>query len=291
MINLILFASSSYPLPVLEAFKNDGQFNIQLIVTRPDRPIGRKQIITPNPVKIWGIENNIEVTTPETFNGNNLLILKEKIQIIKPDLGLVAHFGLKIPPEIFTLSKLQTLNIHFSLLPKYRGGAPLEHTIINGDKETGITILKLAGDFDTGDIIYQEKIPLLGNETVDSLYKSLFEKTSKILPQLLKDYVAGIIKPIPQNESRVVFAYKKNLGDGKIDWQKAPVELERFIRALNPNPGTWTEVNIKGKSLRLKILKAHLESGKLIIDEVQLEGKNPISFSQFQKSHPSIILK
>lgn len=293
MQKLIIFSSSSSPLPVLEALKNDPQFNISLIITRPDRPIGRKQILTPNPVKIWAKENNIETITPETLIGNDLNILKEKIAAMNPDLGLVAHFGLKIPSDLFLLPQKETLNIHFSLLPKYRGGAPLEHTIINGDTKTGITVLKLAENFDSGDIIYQEKVPLTGIETVDSLYKSLFAKTSQILPQILKDYINNKIKPLKQDESKVVYAFKKDLGDGKINWQKTPVELERYIRALNPNPGTWTEVNVgadlmSAQKKRLKILKAHLEKGELHIDEVQLEGKNPISWQQFQKSYPEV---
>lgn len=290
MINLIVFASSHYPLPVLEALKNDGQFKISLIITRPDRPLGRKQTISPNPVKVWANRNNIEVSSPENFTENNLNLLKEKIELIKPELGLVAHFGLKIPKVLFLLPKKETLNIHFSLLPKYRGGAPLEYTIINGDIETGITFLKLTEDFDTGEIVYQEKIPLIGKETVDSLYKSLFEKTAFLLPQILKDYIEGKIEPKKQDESKVVNALKKDLGDGKIDWQKKPEELERFIRALNPNPGTYTYIKINGNNTRLKILKTHLENKKLILDEVQLEGKTPVSFNQFQKSYPTISL-
>lgn len=276
MINLIIFASSSYPLPVLEILKNNHEFKIGLLITRPDRPIGRKKIITPNPVKIWAKENQIEVLTPETLTEENLTLLKEKIIQVRPDLALVAHFGLKIPPELFNLPRFQTVNIHFSLLPKYRGGAPLEHTIISGDTQTGITILKLTENFDAGDIIYQEKYSLDQTETVDFLYKTLFAKTSQILPDIISQYLIGQIKPIKQI-GNPISAFKKDLGDGKIDWKKSPEELERFIRALNPNPGTWTLVDINGKTLRLKILKSHLENGKLLIDEVQLEGKNKTS--------------
>lgn len=296
MINLIIFASSAYPLPVLDTLKNDKQFSISLIITRPDRPVGRKQILTPNPVKIWAKENKIEVLTPETFIEKDLSILKEKITEINPDLGLVAHFGLKIPSELYLLPQKETLNIHFSLLPKYRGGAPLEHTIINGDKETGITVLKLIEEFDAGNIVYQEKVPLAGNETVDFLYKSLFAKTAQIIPDIILKYQTGQISPIRQI-GKPIYAFKKDLGNGLIDWQKKPEELERYIRALNPNPGTWTMVNLKNPQLvtrnpttqqlkRFKILKAHLENKKLILDEVQLEGKTKVSWQQFQQSYP-----
>lgn len=280
MIKLVVMASSEYPLPVLDTLINDKEFSLGLIVTRPDRPVGRKKIITKNPVKVWAEKNHLPVITPPVFAGAGLHDLLQKLTEIQPDLGLVANFGLKIPPEIFTSPKHETVNIHFSLLPKYRGGAPLEHTIINGDKETGISVLKLSDQFDEGDIIFQEKILLKGNETVAGLYRSLFSKTAVILPDVLKKYLIGQIKPVKQI-GNPVFALKKDLGDGKIDWTKSPEELERYIRALNPNPGTWTEIEINGMKKRLKILKAHLENGKLILDEVQLEGKNPVSYKQF----------
>lgn len=292
----MLFASSKYPLPVLNSLLRDDHYTIGMLVTRPDRPVGRKQILTPNPVKIWAMDNNVPFLTPETFENRDKENLIRALTEIKPDLGLVAHFGIKIPKSIYEIPIKQTLNIHFSLLPKYRGGAPLEHTIINGDRETGISILKLTENFDEGDLIYQNNFPLTGNETVDGLYQTLFKNTAAIIPGLLTSYMEGKITPSPQTGTPVP-ALKKDLGDGKMDWNKTPEELERFIRALNPNPGTWTVVNLSNpqpvtrnpltkNNKRLKILKAHLENGILIIDEVQLEGRNPISFKQFQQSYP-----
>jgi len=286
---LIIFASSSYPLPVLDKIQNDSRFLIGLVITRPDRPIGRKKIISPNPVKLWAEKNKIPVICPENFIGKNTKEVITRIKEVNPTLGLVAHYGLKIPQAVFSLPHHQTLNIHFSLLPKYRGGAPLEHTIINGDKKTGITVLKLDKDFDTGNIVYQKEIELAGNETVAGLYYKLFDMTANIIPDVLIDYINGQLIPKEQ-KGAVIFANKKELGDGKIDWKKKPEFLERFIRALNPNPGTWTEILLNretGDKKRLKILKAHLDNGILIFDEVQLEGKTPVSYTHFQKSYPN----
>lgn len=288
MINLVIFSSSSYPLCLLSTFLQDSRFKIILLITRTDKPLGRKKIMTANPVKIWGEENKINTLAISNFNPENISQILQIFNKYKPYLNLVANFGLKIPQEIFTFPKKETINIHFSLLPKYRGGAPLEHTLINGDAETGISILKLTKKFDEGDIIYQEKIPLLGTETVDYLYHLLFKKTCSFLPDLLIDFLSGKIVPTPQNNSLATSAYIKNLGDGKINWQKSPEELERYIRALNPNPGTYSYIKINNQLKRLKIIKAHLDKKILILDEVQLEGKNRIPFSEFIKSHPEI---
>lgn len=289
-IKIVFFGSSSYPLPILDSLIKDKELKITLVVTRPNRPVGRKKLSTPNPVKVWALKNKIEVITPSALKEKDLTTTVRKLKEKKPDLGLVAHFGLLIPKEIFEYPKHQTINVHFSLLPKYRGAAPIQHAIINGDKETGITILKIAEKFDTGDILYQKKIMLMGNETVNKLYKNLFQKTASFLPEVIMKYIRGEITPIPQNETQATYAPRLKTEDAKIDWSKTQEEIERFIRGVNPEPGAWADVTIKYKTLRLKILEAHLEGGKLILDEVQLEGKNPVSFKQFQEAFPMVKL-
>lgn len=225
---------------------------------------------------------------------NVIAVIKQRNQLTpqailkrKPDLLIVAYYGQKIPIEIIKKVKFGGLNIHPSLLPKYRGAAPAEWAILNGEKVTGVTILTLAKEFDTGEIVSQIKEPIYDSDTAEDLYTRLFEKGADLLIKVLPDFLQGKIKLIPQDNTKATFAPKLKREDGKIDWKKTPQEIERMIRAFYPWPGTFTFVQIKNKKLRLKILKAHLENGNLIFDQVQLEGKKPVSFTQFKQGYPN----
>ena len=204
----------------------------------------------------------------------------------RPDIGIVASFGTLIPQDIIDWPKLGLLNLHPSLLPKYRGPTPVPTAILNNEKETGLTIIKVDAQIDHGPIVVQFKEEIKNNETSDDLLKRLFTKGTQNLVSILPDYLEGKIKPKEQDHLKATFTQKLTRESGKIDWSKPVNYQERFVRAMFPWPGTWTEIKINQENKRLKILKAHLENEKLVLDEVQLEGKNLVSFKQFQEGYP-----
>lgn len=212
---------------------------------------------------------------------NKLKDLKEK-----PEVAILANFGAILSKEILKIPKKGLLNIHPSLLPKYRGPSPVQTAILNNEQETGVTIFKMDDQVDHGPILVQSKEEIKSSDTSESLYQRLFQIGTKTLKTILPAYIEGKIELREQNHKKATFTKKLTKDDGQIDWQKDNVYLDRFIRAMSPWPGAWTEVKINNQTKRLKILKAHLEKNKLIIDRVQLEGKTPVSFKQFQEGYP-----
>ena len=316
MLNIIFFGSSDYCLPVLESLHKN--FKLTAIITRPLSP----------PQK-FGLFHKIPVFTPESAEEISALV--SDLKKLSPDLSVVADYGVMIPDDVISLPKLETLNIHFSRLPKYRGPSPVQYTILNGEKSAWISVIKLVKKLDAGDIICQKEVSLTGDETTGSLYKKLFNIASVELPDVLSDFALGKIKPVKQDEKAVTFTRKITKEDGFIPWDiltsamseskqiKPDIDpwplmnlipelsakggsafggdIERALRAFTPWPGLWTKITlgkipgIKGPKFRestkkrLKILKAHLENEKLVLDEVQLEGKNPVSWKQFLEGY------
>ncbi len=299
MYKVIFFGSSIHSLPALSELLKQDYIEVVSVVTQPDRPIGRRQVLTETPVSLFAKKNNISVIKPESDKTHPWLYKNAKdfgsmIQIIKPDLLIVCYYGQKIPKKIIDAVKYGGLNIHPSLLPKYRGAAPAEWAILKGEKETGVTILTIEQEFDQGKIIAQEKEKLFENDTPEIVYQRLFKKGAELLIKILPDYLNGKISPISQISLisptlPLPYAPRLKKEDGKIDWSKSPSEIERKIRAFSPWPGTFTYVkpDIKSPLKRLKLLKSHMNEDKLIIDIVQLEGKNPVSFEQFKSSYPN----
>lgn len=219
---------------------------------------------------------------------NDLGILKNNQ--IRPDIGIVASFGALIPQEIIDWPRLGLLNLHPSLLPKYRGSTPVPTAILNGEKETGLTIIKVDNQIDHGPIVLQFKEEIGKDETSDDLLKRLFAKGAQELILLLPEYFENKIELEDQKHSEATFTQKLTRDSGKIDWSKPADYQERFIRAMFPWPGAWTEIKINQENKRLKILKAHLEEEKLVLDEVQLEGKNSVTWKQFLEGYPQVKL-
>lgn len=204
----------------------------------------------------------------------------------KADVGILAAFGAILQTELLSWPEKGILNIHPSLLPKYRGPSPIQTALVNGDKTTGVSIIKLDEQIDHGPIIGQEKTGINENDNSQSLYQKLFTKGAQMIVELLPDYVQGKFKPQPQNHQEATYTQKLTKDSGQIDWQKDNQYNERLINAMYPWPGAWTDIKIKNETKRLKILKSHLEGKNLIIDQVQLEGKKPVSFKQFKEGYP-----
>lgn len=204
----------------------------------------------------------------------------------KPGVGILASYGKILTKEEIEKPKHGILNLHPSLLPKYRGPTPVPTAILNGEQETGVTIFKIDEKVDHGPILSQLKEAIRPDDTADELLKRLFTAGGQVLTTILPAYLEGKIKPREQDDSQATDTKKFTREDGQINWQETPAKIERKIRAFQPWPGTWTEVKIKSEKKRLKILKAHLENNQLILDQVQLEGKNPVNYKQFQEGYP-----
>ena len=217
----------------------------------------------------------------------------------RPDLGVVVSFGALIPQDVINWPKNGLLNLHPSLLPKYRGSTPVPTAILNGEKEIGLTIIKVDEQIDHGPIVAQFKEAIKEEDTSESLLNRLFAMGSEVLVTIIPSFLEDRIEIKKQDHTKATFTKKLIRDDGKIDWQKPVDYQERFIRAMFPWPGAFTNVKLRmdnkqacfsktqnGELKRLKILKAHLENGKLILDQIQLEGKNPVTWKQFLEGYP-----
>jgi len=252
-----------------------------LVITQPDKPVGRKQIITPPQVKVLAQENNIPVIQPAE--------LKEIIEDIKemnPDLIITAAYGELIPKEVLDIPKHKTINVHPSLLPKYRGASPIQSVILNGDKKTGVTIMLVDEKLDSGPILSQEEIEIKEKETAKELHDKLATLGADLLIKTIPQWVLGTIEEKEQNEDEATYFNVIEKEDGKIDWKESAETIERKVRAFNPWPGTYTFYNEK----ILKILEAEVTGTKLIIKKVQLEGKKPMSFEEFLRGHSDYVI-
>ncbi len=209
----------------------------------------------------------------------------KKLKELKPDLVIVASYGKIIPKDILKIPKYGCLNVHGSLLPKYRGPSPIQTAILNNDKETGVTIILMDEKIDHGKIISNSKFLISKKFTYPELCEKLANLGVKLLIETIPKWTKGQIKPKPQNESKASYTKILKREDGKIDWNKSAQEIERQIRAFNPWPGTFTFIKHKNKTLRIKILEANVKDNKLIIKKLQPEGKKPMTFEEFQRGY------
>lgn len=308
---VIFFGSSEYCLSIIESLRT--HFDLIAVVTKPGL------------VKNWAASQNIPFFTPA--DKKKLSALAEKISELKPDIAIVADYGLIIPKVIFDIPKYKTLNIHFSKLPKLRGASPVQYTILLGEKSAWISVILMDEGLDTGDIVWQKSFDFAQdkeyhNETSESLYRKLFQHVSAELPVIIDDYITGKLIPQKQDPSEATFTRMFNRNDGFVpfemitdaisgnnkkirDYKDKFLSLtfieslshcnivtfvDRAVRTLSPWPGVWTEIEMKQFKKRLKILKAHIENERLILDLVQLEGKKPVTWKQFREGYPKLEL-
>jgi len=283
-MKIIFFGTPEYVVPILA--KLAKRHEIVAVVTQPPKPVGREQFKKYSPVDDWAYKRDIKI----------LRDLDTK-QFPDADLGVCAAYGKIIPQKVIGLFKFGILNIHPSLLPKYRGASPISEAIKNGDTESGVTIIKMDEKMDHGPIITFFKEEILPDDTTESLRERLFERSADVLIQLIPAYISGKVKPKEQNHNEATFTKVLTREDGFINLtlNREPLTIYNFIRAMNPWPGAWTLLRLstslktsEGQARkRLKLLRAHLGEGKLLLDEVQLEGKDPVSWKQFKAGYPS----
>ena len=273
--NFAFFGTDNFSVGVLDELKKVG-FLPTLIITSPDKPKGRGLKITPPPIKLWAIKNKIDFLQPEKLGEKfNLEIRNWRLEI-----GVVASYGKILPAKILASFPKGALNVHPSLLPKYRGASPIQAQILNDEKKVGITIILMDEKMDNGPILASREFP---NEILNStkLSEKLAGKGGKLLAETIPKWLAREIKPIPQDDSQATFCQKITKEDGLIDLNGDSRQNFLKIQAFAGWPGAYFFVEQNGKKIRMKITKASFVSGQLKIESVIPEGKKEMNYEDF----------
>jgi methionyl-tRNA formyltransferase len=303
-MKIYFFGTPEFSVPSLRALAKDKFFEILKVVTQPDKE-GNRRKVTPPPVKIEAEKLGLKITQPEKIDEE---LIKE-IENNKPDAIIVVAYGEIIPKKLINIPKFGCINIHPSLLPKYRGASPIQETLLNGDKETGVAIMKIDEQLDHGGVFVIKRVPIEKSEDYTSLSIKLSEIASVMIPFVLKDIANHILTPLPQNDSKATFCKKISKENGKIDFNKPAEKIINKIQALNPWPSTYFE--LKGK--RIKILKAGISNKKsenkpgtaeiiskdsfaintkdfqILPIELQIEGKPPAKTKEFLNGYKKLL--
>ncbi len=299
---IVFFGTPSFALPTLQSLL-DGRDQVVGIVTQPDREKGRGRKVVLSPVKELALRYGLNPLQPvkakeEAFQG--------ALRNLQPDIMVVVAYGQIIPKSVLSIPKYGAVNVHASLLPKYRGAAPIAWAILNGEKVTGVTTMLLDEGMDTGDILLQTEVPIGDGETCETLHDRLASSGAQLLLETLEKTKTGDIHPIPQDHSKATYAPLLKKEDGHIDWKKEAREIDRQIRAFNPWPGAFTKwgdqlLKIYQGEIRKRapVGKAgtviwvgsdfiEVETGKdsYLIKEIQLEGRRRMTLREFLSGHP-----
>lgn len=237
MNKIVFFGTADFAVPALQALYQKG-YDMVAVITTPDEPTGRKKNLTPSPVKIIAQELSLKILQPPSLKIDEFKNLK--LEIDNTTIGVVASYGKIIPADLLKQFKRGLLNIHPSLLPKYRGPTPIQSAILNGEIETGVSMMLLDTEVDHGPILNRIKYKVSGIKYYKEIEKELAHRGAALLITTLPDYVDGKIIPKEQDHSQATFTKKFSFADGRINWQKTATEIFNQIRALNPEPGTWT---------------------------------------------------
>jgi len=245
---IIFMGTPDFATPALKALHENGE-NVVLVVTRPDRPKGRGRKLAFSPVKKAAINFGYNFIQPSSIRTTEF---SNHIAKLAPDFIIVVAFGHIIPKDILKIPNKATINIHASLLPKYRGPAPIQWAIINGEKETGISIISMDEGTDTGDILLLSKLEIAPDDTSGTLHDRLADLGAGLLIQALRSFETGDIHPIPQDHTQASYAPMLKKNDGRMNWERPAESLQAFIRGMTPWPGAFTFHDKK----RLKIISA-----------------------------------
>lgn len=258
-LRIVFFGTPEFAVESLDLLVTEG-FNVVAVVTATDKPAGRGHKLTPSAVKQYAVAHDIPVLQPEKLKNNEFL---DELKALNADLFIVIAFRM-LPREVWQMPRLGTFNLHASLLPKYRGAAPINHAVINGETRTGVTTFFLSHDIDTGDIIDQEAIDITYTDNAGDVHDKLMHLGAKLTLKTVNDILNGTVKPVPQEKlinagTEPSPAPKIFREDCRIDWNRSAEEIYNFIRGLAPYPGAWTPLNIDGKVVDVKILKASVD--------------------------------
>lgn len=295
-MKVVYMGTPDFAVGPLEAIIEAGH-EVTAVVTQPDKPRGRGKEMAASPVKECAQKHGIPVLTPVKIKAAEAVA---QLREYPADIFVVAAFGQILSEEILQMPKHGCVNIHASLLPKYRGAAPIQWSIIDGETETGVTIMQMDRGLDTGDILFQQKVPITSEDTGESLFDKLAEAGSALITEALVKIEKGDVHPVRQDDAKSCYARMLTKAAGKIDWSKSAAEIERLVRGLNSWPSAYTEY--KGKQLKIwkakvmpamegapgtiaKVTKDQVivctGDGALALEEIQLEGKKRMRMKEF----------
>ncbi|WP_291292715.1 methionyl-tRNA formyltransferase [Enterococcus sp.] len=236
MTKVVFMGTPAFSVPILEGLLAEG-YEVAAVVTQPDRPVGRKRVITPTPVKEAALKHGLLVLQPEKISGSPEM---ETIKELAPDILITAAFGQFLPEKLLQVPKFGAINVHASLLPKYRGGAPVHYAIIEGEQETGVTIMEMIKKMDAGGIFSQAKLPITSQDDVGTMFEKLSVLGKELLLETLPKILSGELKPTPQAEELVTFSPNITQEQEAIDWTKTAQAIDNQVRGMRPWPIAFT---------------------------------------------------
>ncbi len=299
-MKLIFMGTPDFAVPCLERLIADGH-EVALVVTQPDKPVGRKQILTPPAVKVCAITHNLPVYQPSSMKTDESY---EMLRAVDAEAIVVVAYGKILPKRILDLTPYGCINVHGSLLPKYRGAAPIQWAVLNGDAESGVTTMQLDEGVDTGDILLMSRCPISDMMTGGELFDRLAADGAQLLSRTLDGLVRGEITPIPQPSEGACYAAMLNKAMCPLDWYKTAAELHNRVRGLNPWPVATCRVDDKtikvfcshvGESTQapagtvvcaLPLTVACGDGKTLVLDEIQAEGSRRMLAADYLRGHP-----
>ncbi len=291
MTKIVFFGTQEFGKGILEALIKSSDFEIVAVFTQPDRPVGRKQEVQKSPVKLLAEDHSLKIYQPESLKNYAMPDLDA-------DLNVVCQYGLIIPQAVLDSAKHGSINIHTSLLPKYRGASPIQSAILNGEKETGVTIMLMDSKMDHGPILAQEKVVIAPDDNYLTLSDKMLPVACELLLKTIREYLAGDIAPQEQNHEQATLCKMFDREDGKADFTKSAVEIYNQFRGLYAWPGIFTFFeNKRIKLLNIKPVEKKLQPGKFVAEngrlfigcavnsieafELQIEGKKPMDAKAF----------
>ena len=305
-LRIVFMGTAELACASLKALLDSPSFEVLGAVTQPDRPKGRDLKLQPSPVKKIAVSNGLPIWQPERARHPDFLV---ELAALRLDVLVVAAYGQILPQSMLDLPRYGGVNVHTSLLPKYRGAAPIQWAILNDEAETGVTIMKMAAGLDTGDILSRRSVPILPEDNSATLHDRLAVLGAELLVPTILDYTSGGITPQPQAEAEASYARKITKEDGRLDWAQSARTLWNRVRAFTPWPGAFTSLPGNGTPRLLKIFRVTIEEGRhsspgeilqadktglvvacgqgaLRIHELQLEGGRKMTATELLTGHP-----
>jgi methionyl-tRNA formyltransferase len=275
---IAFFGTPPFTVDFLDALYDEG-YVPSLIVTNPDRPAGRGMHLQAPEPKEWAITQGIRTLQPEKIDASFVELLAQETW----DLFVVVAYGAILPEALIALPRFGTINVHYSLLPKYRGATPVESAILHGDSTTGVCIQQMRFALDSGPLLAQSEVPIDQTDTTETLRTKLNERALALLPEVLAKIFDGTVTPREQDESAVSICKKIKKSDGLIDLEEDGLGNDRKYRAYHHSPGTFFIIEKNGVPVRVKIKAAHLEGTSFVLDTVVPENGKPLSKEEFDR--------
>jgi methionyl-tRNA formyltransferase len=305
-LKIIYIGTPLIAVPPLQKIIANGLFEIFAVITQPDKPVGRKKTITPPPVKMEALKQGLKVLQPDKISD-----IASEIKSLKPDIMVVMAYSQLLPKSLLDIPRFGAINVHTSLLPKYRGASPIQAAIMNGDKETGITFMLMDPGLDTGPILLEFSAEIAANDTAKSLSDRLSDLAADNIIKTIIDFIDKKITPQPQNNSKASYAKEIKKEDGRINWSLPSNKIEQFIRAMNPWPIAFTiiknttlkifsadiikdirkdipygEISLINKKMAVKTL-----DGMIILNSIQPAGKKIMDSKDYLLGNPDVFGK